>query len=366
MTSVRHPAAPRPTQLTLSLPPSLPPSTPDPSQSPFCFVVEALQGHRELMAFKAPRVEDAEEWVSVLQALRGTSFFEAKDRQRTGVPHPPPRLTYDQPHSQPTRPTRLEGTVGPEAARGSTRAADAAFAAEAATAANVPPSAHPHVQAPTDAVPVAEHGCRVGMLVVSPSRTVLSVPAELASVDAVAVAEVAAKVEADQLGEDRFRGAYRYRGADIEGWGLDDDASLGIDGRTPSDSVHSVESIDDSDIPKCSFMMDPEHDTMDDPKHDDHATEELGQEPGMGEGPGQRPGPIKEQSNEEEEDKEEWEEVRGLGDVHHSRGGAVVIREEWFEAAPNQCFPEAWGQLPPGLGPAPRGWKSSWRTLFML
>ena len=59
------------------------------------------------------------------------------------------------------------------------------------------------------------------------------------------------------------------------------------------------------------------------------------------------------------------EEVQGLNDEQHSRSGAVVIREEWFEAAPNRCFPEAWGQLPPGLGPAPRGWKSSWRTLFM-
>jgi len=290
--------------------------------SPFCFVVEALQGHRELMAFKAPRVEDAEEWVGVLQGLRGTSFFEAKDKQRTGLPRP------------------QEGTVGAEAATGSTRAADAASTTEATPAANAPPSAQPHVQAHSDAVPVAdaEHGSRVGMLLVaSPSRTVLSVPAELASVesDAVVVAEVAASAETEQYSEEQFRGADRYRGADIEGWGLDDEASLGIDGRTPSDSVYSVESIDDSDIPKCSFMLDPEH--------DDQAIEELEQEPREGMGPG--PGPIIEQSSEEEE-AEEWEEVQGLNDEQHSRSGA-------------------WGQLPPGLGPAPRGWKSSWRTLFM-
>ena len=35
------------------------------------FVVEALAGNRELLVFQAPQTEDAHEWVSVLQALRG-------------------------------------------------------------------------------------------------------------------------------------------------------------------------------------------------------------------------------------------------------------------------------------------------------
>ena len=76
------------------------------------------------------------------------------------------------------------------------------------------------------------------------------------------------------------------------------------DGRNPSDSVYSVESIDDSDIPKCSFMKDPEHDTDD--------LESQG--PGLGD------------ESEQSDGSEEWEDVQRFeAERHDTSGGAAVL-----------------------------------------
>lgn len=290
-----------------------------------CFAVEALQGHRELLVFKAPRPEDADEWVSVLQGLRGTSFLEAKDRQRDIGLFPQQQQQQHDPEGGQTENARR------------TRATDAA---SEMLGAPLDVSSHSHTHLHTAPSTEAVHSHLASILVASPSRTVPSVPAHLAEVeqmpgDPVVIAEVAGAAKAKMFGNDAQIGIVN----EAEGWNLDENI-----GRKASDSVYSVESIDDSDIPKCSFMKDPAHD----------ADGEEHQESGPSE------------DSEYSDEGEGWEKVQRCEAKPQGNGCDVLERgAPLAEGAPNSCIPETWARLTPGLGPAPSGWRRQWRTLFM-